>query len=515
MISVFGSRTFNAVPSGSLIAILTLLFASLVGCHNWSEFGEGPANPHRTSADGPRGGLTSSHWLHPFGSSSTTHGAEVGLLTDGLGDRYITSYNSQIHVYDNSGNFQDSATLPSGAGPRAVPYVVDDFINLKAFIFTGSEGGGFHVIEVDKNTAPYTVSVVASITSVGVSESSPKRSQAGDFYLAEQWGDVHQFHYDFTTGVLTQLATYSLGERVAGGIAIYDADGSVAGEEILVATQDGGFHVLDAGLTGIIWSETTGYGSSGVPHDEYYGGVTVAERGAADPIALLPLSGQIDRPVSANTGMLRAINLNTRSIEWEMTPSNTTLGVDQIPGSVSLLHPFWLVMPRVFQVFSGDTEEALYEESVLVSLDPEGTQGCVGCSETFKIEPAFEPVSPEGFSNQPLEPTILNFLRYFATFASTDGYLYGVNLMTGAEGWAYPLTTSGFDTPVTDKANFVYVGDGAAVIHSVAGQTGLGIWTDSLITMSATSSTATIVKMGITHDEEIVVGSGVSAYVLK
>ncbi|MAJ60318.1 MAG: hypothetical protein CBC48_10075 [bacterium TMED88] len=511
MFSEFGSRFVKAGPSGTLVALLALLMGTLVGCHNWSEFGEGPTNPHRSSARGPSGGLTSSQWLHPFGTSSTTHGAEIGLLTDGSGDYYATSYNSELHVYNSSGNFQNAVTLPSGAGPRAVPYVVDDFPNRKAFVFTGSEGGGFHVIEVDKSTAPYTVSVAASITSVGVSESSPKRSQAGDFYLAEQWGDVHQFHYDFATATLTQLATYSLGERVAGAIAIYDAVGSSSGEEILVATQDGGFHVLDESLTGIIWSETTGYGSSGAAHDEYYGGVTVAERGAADPIALLPLSGQIDRPISANTGMLRAINLTSRSIEWEMTPSHTTLGVDQIPGSVSLMHPFWLIRPRAFQVFQGDTEQDIYADSLVVAFEPEG---CEGCPENFTIETVSEPVWPDGSSAQSILPNFLTAMRYFATFASSDGYLYGVNLKTGTETWAYPLSTQGVDTPVTDEANFVYVADGASILHAVAGKTGAGIWTDSMIAISATS-TATIVKLGISHGKELVVGSGVSAYILK
>ena len=512
MLSEFGSQIIKAGrPSGTMVALLALLMGTLVGCHNWSEFGEGPTNPHRSSAPGPSGGLSSSQWLHPFGSTATTHGAEIGLLTDGLGDYYATSYNSEIHVYDSAGTFQDAVALPSGAGPRAVPYVVDDFANRKAFVFTGSEGGGFHVIEVDKSTSPYTLSIAASISSVGVSESSPKRSQAGDFYVAEQWGDVHQFHYDFATATLTQLATFSLGERVAGGIAIYDAVGSTAGEEILVATQDGGFHVLDAGLTGIIWSETTGYGSSGDPHDEYYGGVTVAERGTADPIALLPLSGQIDRPVSANTGMLRAINLATRSIEWEMTPSNTTLGVDQIPGSVSLMHPFWRLGPGAFQVFQGDSEEDVYGDSLVVEFEGEG---CNGCTENFTIETVSEPIRPDEASAQWIITNYLMFMRYYATFASSDGYLYGVNLKTGAETWAYPLSTEGVDTPVTDEANFVYVGDGASILHAVAGQTGTGIWTDSMIAMSATS-TSTIVKLGISQGKELVVGSGVSAYILK
>ena len=61
MFSEFGSRIIKTGPSGTLIALLALLMGTLVGCHNWSEFGEGPTNPHRSSGPGPSGG----HPGHP------------------------------------------------------------------------------------------------------------------------------------------------------------------------------------------------------------------------------------------------------------------------------------------------------------------------------------------------------------------------------------------------------------------------------------------------------------------
>ena len=515
MIWKLSQQQTEGFSSGAFVAALTLAVALLMGCHSWSEFGDGPGNPHRSEGDGPAGGLSSSLWLHPFGSTATTHGAEVGMLTDGAGDYFVASYNGEIHVYDPSGTFQVAAAVPSGVGSRAVPYLVDDLPKRKTTIFAGSEGGGFHVIEIDKNTLPYTATVMATAPGVGVSESSPKRASSGEFYIAEQWGDVHRFHYNFSMGVLIHAATYSLGERVAGGIAVYDADPGSPGDEILVATQDGGFHVLNASLGAILWSETTGYGTGGTPHDEYYGGVTVALRGAGDPLALLPMAAMVD-PASPNTGRLRAINLTTRSIAWEMTPSHTLAGVDQIPGSISVLHPFWQIRPGLYQVFEGARIEDLYSDSLLVWTGPEdpnqedqGLCGCITRTETS------EPVWPEGFVPDFNNPAVIvSRLRHWATFASTDGYVYGVDLMTGNEVWDYKLSTQGMDTPVTDRANVVYVGDGASNLHAVVGGSGAGLWTDPLITASATGA-GTIVKLGITYREELVVGSGVSAYILK
>ncbi len=509
----FGRKVAGGVPSGLVMVGLLAAMLVLGGCADWSEFGEGPTNPHRTKTSGPTSGLTGNVWLHPFGSTATTHGAEVGILTDSGGAYYVTSYAAEVHVYDSSGVFQDHAVLPSGIGPRALPYLVNDLLNKKTYLFTGSEGGNFHVVEIDKSVSPYAVTVTASSTGVGVSESSPKRSQSGDFYLAEQWGDVHRFQYNFSTATLTHAATYSLGERVAGAIAIFDAEPAHAGEEVLVATQDGGFHVLDASLSSVIWSETTGYGSAGVPHDEYYGGVTVAKRGVADPIALLPLSGQIDTPVSPNTGMLRAINLTTRSIEWELIPSHTTLGVDDIPGSVSLMHPFWSFRPHHFQVFSGGEEGDLEGRSVVIRIDPNGTPGCENCPPSIELTNASEPIWPED-APPPHLVNIITLFDFHATFASSDGHLYGVDLVSGTEVWSYPLSAEGVDTPVTDRSNFVYVGDGASVLHAVLGASGAGVWTDTMITPSATS-TQTIVKLGIAYNKELIAGSGVSAYSLR
>ena len=56
---------------------------------------------------------------------------EVGVLTDSSGDYYVTSYDSQIHVYDRTGTYQESYTLPVG-GSRAAPYIVNFFMKQKS-----------------------------------------------------------------------------------------------------------------------------------------------------------------------------------------------------------------------------------------------------------------------------------------------------------------------------------------------------------------------------------------------
>jgi hypothetical protein len=414
------------------------------GCADWHEFGHGPTNPHNAFVPGPTAGIAAiTPLLHPTPGSA--HGSEVGVLTDSSGDYYVTSYDSEIHVYDRTGTHQGSYTLPVN-GSRAVPYIVDFFPDRKSFIFTGAEGGGFYVIKVDKNTIPYTISLAASDPTVGTSESSPKRASDGTFYLAEQWGDVINFSYDFATGTLTRLNTYSVGEVVTGAIALFDCEPAAPGEEVLVATKDGGFYVLDHSLSAEIWSETTGL----INADEYYAGVTVAKRDTAAPVALLPMAGRIDSPASPNSGLLRAINLTTRSIEWELTPSTTIPGLHEIPGSVSLLHPF----------------------------SSTGT----GLPDTF-----------------------------LATFASTDEYLYGVDLLTGLEVWSYWMQSPGFDAPVTDRLNVVFVGDGTSTLHAVRGPVGAPVWVNPVISVGGVGD---IVKLGLSYYKELIVASGHSAYSL-
>ena len=124
----------------SLEVLGVFLLVSLgFGCADWHEFGHGPTNPHNTTSQGPIGGIASvTPLVHP--TSGTIHGTEVGVLTDSSGDYYVTSYSPEIHVYDPSGGYQATYTLPVSAGSRAVPYVANDFLRRKSMIFAGAEG---------------------------------------------------------------------------------------------------------------------------------------------------------------------------------------------------------------------------------------------------------------------------------------------------------------------------------------------------------------------------------------
>ena len=102
-------------------------------------------------------------------------------------------------------------------------------------------------------------------------------------------------------------------------------------------------------------------------------------------------------------------------------------------------------------------------------------------------------------------------LTYLAAFTSTDGHLYGVNIGTGMEVWKYALTAPGFDAPVTNRDNVVYVGDGNSVLHAVSGHTGYPFWTNSSI---ATTGGTDIVKLGLTL-KRLIVASGTEAYSFK
>lgn len=484
-----------------MVGIL-ILTGLAFGCSDWHEFGHGPTNPHNTFAPGPTGGVASvTPLVHP--TTGSVHGAEVGVLTDSSGDYYVTSYDSEIHVYDPTGTHQVTYTLPVG-GSRAVPYIVNFFLDRKSFIFTGAEGGGFYVIEIDKSGATYTATLVASDTTVGSSESSPKRAQDGNFYLAEMYGDIIVFSYDFATTTLTRVNTYSVGEVVTGAIALFDCE-PAAGEEVLVATKEGGFYVLDHTLSGEIWSETTGL----VNADEYYAGVTVAERGSADPVALLPMAGRIESPPSSNSGRLRAINLATRSIEWELTPSATTPGVHEIPGSVSLLHPFTSTGTGITSTTTTPTDGTTVTTTTTVDVTPGGDIGGVG-SVTINGHIGTDVTASTGDNqdNTNTQPVPNTFL---ATFASTDEYLYGVDIVTGLEVWSYWMRAPGFDAPVTDRSSVVFVGDGTSTLHAVFGPIGAPVWVNPVISVGGVED---IVKLGLSYYKELIVASGNSAYSL-
>ena len=283
------------------LSVLGLICTALLGtaCGNWDQFGNGPMNPHNSTVPGPEGGITvQQDLLHPV--PGMNHGSEVGVLVDRNGDFYVSSYDSEIHAYDHAGTWMGSYNLGVD-GSRAVPFVASNprTMGLQAMIFSGAEGGGFYAIHVDKTTVPFTMTLMDSDPTLGTSESSPKRARDETLYIAGQWGDVVRYEYT-SGGVLNRLNTFSLGQVITGAIALYDVDPQFPDEEVLVATADGNFYVLDHRLTTIIWSEGTGSATS----DLYYAGVTVAERGTNAPVALLPIAADGAAGSSPNSGMV-------------------------------------------------------------------------------------------------------------------------------------------------------------------------------------------------------------------
>ena len=471
----------------NFLSLIVLACTAMLGtaCGNWDQFGNGPLNPHNTIVPGPEAGLSVQYDLLP--PSAANHGPEVGVLVDRNGDYYVSSYDQDLHAYDQAGNWMGTYSLGVD-GPRAVPYVHSEWptFSSQATIFTGAEGGGFYVIDVDKTSIPFTMTLADADTTFGTSESSPKRAQDETVYIAGQWGDIARYEYSSTTG-LNRLATLSLGEVVTGAIALYDLDPQFPEEEVLVATTSGNFYVLDHRLSTIIWSETSGSTTG----DRYYAGVTVAERGLIPPVALLPIAGRGD----SNSGLVRAINLFTQSVEWELLPSQTVQGEDVIEGSVAVLHD-----QRQFDQQQGGQvgQNDRWGGNTGGVLEGGGNSGGGG----------FIPDLP------PVDVNANNTSPFHATFASTDGFLYGIDIVSGLEIWNYSMQTSGYDAPVVDGENIIYVGDGTSTLHAVEGKLiapGAGIWMDGSINVGGVSD---IVKLGVTNDRGLVVGSGVSAYAL-
>ena len=74
------------------------------------------------------------------------------------------------------------------------------------------------------------------------------------------------------------------------------------------------------------------------------------------------------------------------------------------------------------------------------------------------------------------------------------------------------MTSSGFDAPVVDDTNVIYVGDGRSVLHAVQGDlscAGCLLWTDVSL---ASGGSTDIVKLGVTNKNALVVGTGNQAY---
>lgn len=456
------------------LAFLTLAALS-IGCGDWAEYGNGPLNPHNKNFAGPQAGIASI--LNLLFGTGGGFGQEVGVLVDHNGDYYVSSYSNWIHYFWHTGTWGCAVDL-GVPGSRAVPYIA----TFDRMLFTGAEGGGFYAIEFDKSATPCTLNIVASDLTIGKSESSPKRALDQSLYMAEHRGIVHRFDYA-GGGVLTHLGSLALasGEEVTGGIALYDVTPDYEAEEVLVATTAGNFYVLDHELTTVIWSETTG----SLTADQYYAGVTVAERGPHhSPVALLPIAAR-NGATTPNSGILRAIDLALGNVAWELAPSKTLVGKHEIVGSVAVL----------------------FEQTDYIPGTPSSTHPGSG-------------TRTPGNPGDNRDGTDAEIGLWHATFASTDTYLYGVDLISGLEIWDYHMRESGFEAPVVDASNLIYVGDGSSLLHAVNGNMfcpGCVVWVNA--SLQAGNQTD-IVKLGLTReywdggDRGLVVGTRKEAFAL-
>ena len=73
------------------------------------------------------------------------------------------------------------------------------------------------------------------------------------------------------------------------------------------------------------------------------------------------------------------------------------------------------------------------------------------------------------------------------------------------------MSAAGFDAPVTDRHNVVYVGDGASILHAVHGPTGGPFWTNSMLSDGGSED---VVKLGLSYYKELLAASRTFAYVL-
>lgn len=478
-------NTVGRFRSVSSVISLGLWVCLALGCESWNEFGNGPRNPHNSGRPGPQAGIASQvDLLHPMASTGITHQGDTSVLEDSGGAFYVSSSDPELHVYDNTGAYEASYNL-GVVGPNGPPFV--DSAN--HMLYTGAKGGGFYAIEIDKTVSPYTLTLMGTDSTLGMSLGSPKMARDGTLYIASESGEVVRYEYDSATTSLTRLASQSLFEQVPGTVALYDADPAWPDEEVLVATAAGNFYVWSHDLSTLIWVD-----SSGAPWDQYFAGVTVAERGTTHaPLALLPIAHQNVPIWSPNSGKLRAINLVTRSVEWELTPTYTTPGSHEIVGSVAVLEG-----QKVVTTTTGGGS----------TIDPGGVDpnpgggilviggGDIGGTVTY--DPGTVTYNPDDPDDNPNDPDDdKGETAYHATFASTDTALYGVDLVTGMEVWAYNMGLPAFDAPVVDRDNIIYVGDGSSLIHGVNGNLptpGTGLWIDTRL---STANVTDVVRLGI------------------
>jgi hypothetical protein len=326
----FSKRTS---PDNWIMGTMCLVLTTSLVAASWSQYGGDQGNTHRSQQRGPGGSIGSTtEFLHPTTGTEISQGHSGTQVTCTANDDYIvTSYDNEVHVFDNTGTHQTYLSLSSysvtaGMGTRAAPL----FDNTNNLIYFGTESGSFFELQLTITAGTYALAVANVDTSIGVIESPATQTPDGSIYIAEQWGDIHRF----SGNPLTWQASYTTGEVVTGAVATFECDATSVGNEIVVATRDGNLHVLSHDLSTNLWTNTDGYTAG----DEYSAGVTIAGlRGSgSDPLALMSLSGASSGSYS---GGVRAVNLTTGITEGVFEPSLSTIGSDEILGSVAILHP--------------------------------------------------------------------------------------------------------------------------------------------------------------------------------
>ncbi len=502
--------TFAIARQFSFTAGLLAMLAMLGVACDWNQFGNGPTNPHNSSYPGPVAGIGfQQNLLHPMGG--VNHNLEAGVTSDKLGSMYVTSYDRFVSAYSPIGTLAGSYDLGL-VGPRAIPFVASEKSDPKrAMIFTGADGGGFHAINVAKTSfLSYTMTLADVDMTFGPSESSPKRAQDQTLYIADKAGEVRR--YQFAGGILTLLGAHALADNVVGGIALYELEPNYPGEEVLVATTSGNFYVLDHTLTNVLWTN-----SDGAPtKDLYYAGVTVAERGTMAPIALLPVAHHGAAGSSPNSGIVRAINLQSRLTEWVINPSQSIIGTDAIEGSVALLFEQHVPTgnptgnPGGGTVTIGDPTGGFTTGGGVTVVGGDITIHTGGTPGTGTVvNPDDDTVTTGGGGTT--GTTTSTIPVYHATFASSDAFLYGIDLQLGVEVWHAQLRDSAWDAPVVDRDNFIYVGDAQSNLYAFEGKApmhGMMLWVDNRIG----GGPSDIVKIGIHGKNGLIVGAGTRAY---
>lgn len=501
--------TFEIIRKFSFTACLLALVSLLSVACDWNQFGNGPTNPHNSTFAGPVRGITFQRDLmHPMGS--VNHQFEAGVTADKHGALYVSSYDRYISAYSPVGTLAGHYDLGL-PGPRAVPFIASKQSDPKlSMIFTGAEGGGFHAIEVAKTTILSFALTLADVDmTFGPSESSPKQAQDKTLYIVDKLGEVRR--YQFSGGILTLLGTYHLSEAVTGGIALYDFDPQWAGEEVLVATTAGNLHVLDSTLSYVLWTNADGAPTV----DQYYAGVTVAERGNLPPIAVLPIANHGTSTGSPNSGLVRAINLQTRLTEWEIIPSQSTLGSHAIEGSIALLFEQHVPTGNPTTTPGGGTVTVDNPNGGVITgggLSTVSGDISINLNGGGVVGNPNDDITTTGDDDTTTNVNNVNMMTvYHATFASTDRFLYGIDLVSGTEVWHAQLADRAWDAPVVDRDNIIYVGDGQSNLYAFEGKApmhGALIWFDNRIA----GGPADIVKLGIQGRNELLVGSGTRAY---